>query len=320
MTSTNDAGPGATPAPHPGRAAQSAEATSLPAVSVVIPTHRRPELVRRAVHSVMRQTWQPHEILVVDDADDAGTRTAVSDMARQVRGRTARLRYVRNVDGGVSSSRNRGAAMARGCVIALLDDDDYWDRNYLENAIGRLVTTGADAVVTWRADGAEGSMRSYRQPKPGLTAGEVVATNPGVVGSNICVYRSVYRRLRGFDENLPVSNDIDFFVRFLQSGFRYCVVDERLVRVGNVDGPRLIDADQRRVDGMRYYYHKHYALFRSWGHVEMRRKILRTTLRMRRAALPRGCRRTVYTLGTIVLARPRGVNGFRRLLALLKDL
>ena len=71
---------------------------------------------------------------------------------------------------------------------------------------------------------------------------------------------------------------------------------------------------------MRDYYHKHYGLFTPLGHLEMRRKITRTTLRMRRAALPRGGRRMVYTLGTIALARPRGVNGFRRLLALLKDL
>jgi len=319
VSSTNATDSGAMSAPRecPGRLAA---LTSLATVSVVIPTHRRPELVRRAVDSVMRQSWQPAEVLVVDDADDAGTRTAVADIAPEMHGSTARLRYVSNRDGGVSSSRNRGAAIARGSIIALLDDDDYWACDYLEHAIGQLVTSGADAVVTWRADGAEGSLRSYRQPRPGLTAGEVVATNPGVVGSNICVYRSVYRKLGGFDENLPVSNDIDFFVRFLQAGFRYCVVEKRLVLVGNVTGPRLIDADQRRVDGMRDYYHKHYELFTPLGHLEMRRKIIRTTLRMRRAALPRGGRRMVYTLGTIALARPRGVNGFRRLLALLKDL
>lgn len=288
-------------------------------ISVVIPTHRRPALLDRAVTSVLHQTLPASEVLVVDDADDPATRAVVDRLVRSRAGGD-RIRYVANVDGaGASSSRNLGAAVAGGVVVALLDDDDHWAPGYLAAAVGRLAASGADAVITWRTDGSGTSLRPFRNPPEGLTAGRVIARNPGVVGSNICVRRDVFHRLDGFDEALPVSNDLDFFVRFLQHGHRYVVVDRPLVVVGDPGGSRLIDADQRRVRGLQAYLRKHRAAMGPLQRLELRRRIARVGMRAHHDALPRGWRRTLCKAGVLLFSRPQGRGGMRRAMRLLRD-
>lgn len=287
-------------------------------VSVVIPTHRRPRLLEQAVTSVLRQTVSPDEVIVVDDADDAATRAVVDRLVHSPAG-ADRLKYVVNRDrGGASSSRNLGAAVAGGGVIALLDDDDEWKPGYLDAAVGRLVATGADAVVTWRS-GSETSLRPFLNPPEGLTASQVITRNPGVVGSNICVRREVLHRLDGFDEALPVSNDLDFFVRFLQRGYRYVVVERPLVIVGDPGGSRLIDADRRRMCGLQAYLRKHHAAMRPLQRMELRRRIARVGMRAHHDALPRGWRRALCKAGVLLLSRPQGRGGVWRAMRLLRD-
>jgi glycosyltransferase involved in cell wall biosynthesis len=90
-------------------------------ISVVIPTHRRPHVIARAVRSVLRQTYRNLEVIVVIDGMDDGTRAAVNalndDRTRVIE--TGRSR-------GPASARNFGVQYAAGKYVALLDDDDEW--------------------------------------------------------------------------------------------------------------------------------------------------------------------------------------------------
>ena len=92
-----------------------------PLVSVVIPTTSRPELVTRAVHSVLTQTIEEIEILVVVDGPDEATHAALAAIA------DPRLRIIALPEsGGAPNARNVGVAQARAPWTALLDDDDEW--------------------------------------------------------------------------------------------------------------------------------------------------------------------------------------------------
>ena len=288
-----------------------------PSVSVIVPTHRRPELLRRALDAAVQQTRAPAEIVVVDDADDVRSRDVVRSVAAHC---SFPIRYIGYRGGsGVSMSRNIGVRESSGSAIALLDDDDYWDPQYLSNATQRLRDRQIDAVVTWRAGGLEGSLRDYRNPPERLTTRQVVASNPGVVGSNIVVRRAALVAIGGFDEMLPVSNDIDFFVRFLASGHGYAVIDAPLVFVGNARGPRLIDADPRRIAGMTRYLAKHGATMTRMQRLDYRRRILRVRLRMRRDLAAVRWRRILYTLGILALSKPEGRKDVQRVLALVRS-
>lgn len=96
-------------------------------ISVIIPTYRRPVLVKRAVESALAQTYADIEVVVVIDGTDDGTR----DVINRLNDRRARvLETGRNA--GPANARNVGVSNATGKYIALLDDDDEWTVDRLQ--------------------------------------------------------------------------------------------------------------------------------------------------------------------------------------------
>jgi glycosyltransferase involved in cell wall biosynthesis len=94
--------------------------------SVIIPTHNRPDALRRAVESVCRQSFADFELIVVDDGCDEPVSQVLGALMDP---RVTVLRQDRA--GGVSSARNAGIARARGRLVCFLDDDDLFHRDYL---------------------------------------------------------------------------------------------------------------------------------------------------------------------------------------------
>lgn len=94
-------------------------------ISIVIPTYNRSEWVGNAIESVLSQTAQPGEIIVVDDGSSDDTGQVVSEFSEHVR-------YVRQDNGGVSVARNTGLEESTGAFVAFLDDDDVYESTALE--------------------------------------------------------------------------------------------------------------------------------------------------------------------------------------------
>jgi glycosyltransferase involved in cell wall biosynthesis len=88
-------------------------------VSVVIPTYNRAYILGQAIESVLQQTYQPVEVVVIDDGSTDDTRRVVESFGPPVR-------YFYQPNAGVSSARNYGLREARGEFVALLDSDDRW--------------------------------------------------------------------------------------------------------------------------------------------------------------------------------------------------
>ena len=88
----------------------------MESVNVVIPTFNREKTIRRAIESVLNQTYTNLEILVIDDGSSDGTKEEVDKIA---------VRYVPlEKNGGASNARNQGAKLASGKWIAFQDSDD----------------------------------------------------------------------------------------------------------------------------------------------------------------------------------------------------
>jgi glycosyltransferase involved in cell wall biosynthesis len=112
----------------------------MPKVSVIIPTCNRPELLKRAIRSVLEQTFQDFEIIVVDD----GMKVRAEESVREIN--DPRIRYIRNeVSLGGGGTRNRGIDEARGEYVAFLDDDDEWLPEKLQKQAEAL--DGSSSVV-----------------------------------------------------------------------------------------------------------------------------------------------------------------------------
>jgi glycosyltransferase involved in cell wall biosynthesis len=96
-----------------------------PKISVIIPTYNRAHCVNDAIDSVLSQSFQDIEVIVVDDGSTDGT-------SEVLRAYEDRLKVIRQSNGGVSAARNNGIRAARAEWIAFLDSDDTWEKNKLK--------------------------------------------------------------------------------------------------------------------------------------------------------------------------------------------
>lgn len=118
-----------------------AEKQQEPVVSVVMPVYQGREHLASAIESVLAQTFEQLELLVVDDGSTDGS----SGIARTYVERDARVRYLQQENAGQGAARNAGIGVARGEAVAFLDQDDLW----LPNKLARQLPLLDDAAVVY---------------------------------------------------------------------------------------------------------------------------------------------------------------------------
>lgn len=112
-------------------------------VSVIIPTYNRGATIERAILSVLEQTYQDFEIIIVDDNSNDNTEEVVKKINDN------RIKYIRNnINKGANESRNIGVAEAKGEYIAFQDSDDEWMKEKLEIQLKALAETNSDVVAS----------------------------------------------------------------------------------------------------------------------------------------------------------------------------
>jgi glycosyltransferase involved in cell wall biosynthesis len=119
-------------------------------VSVIVPTYNRAYCLARALDSILCQTYEALEVVVIDDGSTDNTRELVSSRYAH----DARVRYFYEENRGVTAARNQGIKLSRGDYVAFLDSDDTWERWKLELQVACLrhcpeigmVWTDMDAV------------------------------------------------------------------------------------------------------------------------------------------------------------------------------
>lgn len=198
-------------------------------VSVIIPTYNRRELVRRAIGTVLAQTRDVEEIVVVDDGSTDGTREALAQAFGD------RIRYVYQPNGGVSAARNHGLRIARGRFLALLDSDDEWMPQKTQCQVEWLLQRPDFGMVVcdvMRTNSAGEPIDRFRRREQLPVDGDVLAwvlLNPALAPASAMMRREVYETVGGFDESLPTGEDLDFHLR-VAARWPIGVVDEELVR------------------------------------------------------------------------------------------
>lgn len=178
-----------------------------PELSIVIPTKDRPDLLRRALASVEKQSFRDFEIVVIDDGDGRGTRAA-EELGLDG------LQALQTGGSGQVPARNLGVAAARGQRIAFLDDDDWWDDpghlaamlagaepSCLLYASGRIVAEGE------RPDaGSEFVFEAHADAN-------AIRRDNRLLVSGVIYPRALHENLGPFDESLPYYWDWDWYLR-----------------------------------------------------------------------------------------------------------
>jgi glycosyltransferase involved in cell wall biosynthesis len=198
-------------------------------ISVIIATYDRARMLREAVESVLAQTFQPLEIILVPNGASAETKATVDDLCR-------RHQLVRKVETarGLTLARNAGLAAARGHWIAFLDDDDLWLPEKLATQIEAATTTGADVIGYSRISFNElGDIAGSRPlpPPTDMPLRDAILLRRYHLAIPSLIRADALKSIGGFDEKLSAvsGEDLDMCWR-LALNHSFYHVDKVLVR------------------------------------------------------------------------------------------
>ncbi len=193
-----------------------------PTITTVIPTYRRPGLLRRAILSVLAQTWPDFEVHVFDDASEDDTK----DLVAQFIERDSRVRYFCNARNlGMMPNAAQALASVRSPFFTILNDDDFLAPDFFQTAMESFERWPAAAVfvgrlIYWDVEIPERTRSYYSWTKeefiqPPNVAVDVMSTDQNHTWTSMMFRREVYAGVGGHDPEYPYLDDLDFLLRVL---------------------------------------------------------------------------------------------------------
>ena len=244
-------------------------------VSVVVPTYERAEELPDTIDSVLAQTHEELELLVVDDASTDHTAEVVRSYD------DPRVEYIRHEENrGGSAARNTGIEAAEGEYVAFLDSDDEWLPKKLERQLSLLRSRGSDWIAAYcdvqppedgdtsRLAWAIGSMLGSEPPRHreggDVLIGEVLTDRLHTsAGSTLIVETDVAVDIGGFDESFERFQDTEFLVRVLERGKLAYLPEELVLR--DPSGHPSPEATERALQQVRESFDDHIELLEEQG-------------------------------------------------------
>ncbi len=232
----------------------------VPTVSVIIPTYNRAYLVGRSIQSVLNQTYQDFELIVVDDASTDGT----EDVVRSFNDK--RIRYLKHdKNKGGAAARNTGIIAARGEYIAFQDSDDEWVPEKLEKQMKAMKTVSPVVGVVYT-----GFYRLQGDKKTYIPSSKVIKKEGDILSSLIkknfvttqamVVKRECLEKAGLFDEDLPRFQDWELCIR-ISKHYHFKLIDEPLVILYHQ--PVSISTNQKAlIEARKLILHKHFDIIK----------------------------------------------------------
>src|SRR5262245_21491341 len=230
--------------------------TTNPTVSVVIPCYNLGSYVDQAVQSVLDQTFQDFEIIIIDDGStDPVTRHLFTSYRRP------KTRILRTLNQGLAKARNLGIEEARGCYISCLDADDLFEPDFLRRTVEVLETNTSFAFAScW--------LKSFGEPNCECSS---TCDFPWLlVGNTVCTAaltrRDALAEVGGFDAGMPVAGyeDWDLAISLVEQGLPGTVIPEYLfryrIRKGSMSSSCTAPGNHALL--MRYLVEKHAESYR----------------------------------------------------------
>jgi glycosyltransferase involved in cell wall biosynthesis len=191
-----------------------------PAVSVIIPAYGVAPYIAEALDSVLAQTYDDFELIVVNDG--CPDTTALEAALRPY---LDRIVYVKKENGGVSSARNAGIRTARAPLIALLDGDDAWTPDYLAVQTDFLRQHPQTDIVysngvVFGDSRLAGRLAMDLSPSHGEVNFESLVTCRCSVMTSVVARKAAVLAVGGWDESLQRAEDFELWVRAVHAGMK----------------------------------------------------------------------------------------------------
>ncbi|MBS1759487.1 MAG: glycosyltransferase [Bacteroidetes bacterium] len=203
---------------------------SSPLVSVIIPVYNAEKYIEQTIRSVLNQTFQDFEIIVLND----GSTDSSLSLIKKISLKDPRIVLIDKNNTGACSTKNYGVSIAKGQFIAFLDADDIWENTNLQKKIDLLIGTGKKWVFSNLAyideNGAQLSILRHHLSVNNLLDRLLLWRAEDVIpgpSSNIIVCRELFYEGIKFDENIFSTEDRDMCIQ-LAKRFLPAFIDEPL--------------------------------------------------------------------------------------------
>ncbi|EMA45045.1 Glycosyltransferase, family 2 [Halococcus morrhuae DSM 1307] len=282
-------------------------------VSAILPTYNRADYVSGAIDTVLKQSHDEIEVVVVDDGstDDTTERLAAYEDDDRVR-----VRH-NEENRGISASMNRAAELADGEFVCVLNDDDRWHEEKVEKQLAAFERANDEVGVVYTGGvvkQGERVVRVYRPERRGDIYPDVIARF-GLHPHSSHMLRAECFELGGFDSDFPRGVDWDHCIRLAQE-YEFEYVDERLVeRIFHTDN--ISQQLTHGVEVNRMIWEKYREEIES--HPDIERRLREKQCRAHaRVALERGQRRRAFAYARRAMGYERSAeSAFIMLFALL---
>ena len=229
-----------------------------PEVSVVIPTYNRAESIGDFIASVLNQTFQNYEIIIVNDGSTDETEIQISKFS------DARIKLISHqINKGAPAARNTGIRTSQGEFIAFLDSDDRWlpeklqiQTDYLKNS----PKIGSCSTGYYKYKPEIGFIASKPENPGANWLKHLLTTMDLSFGTTLLVRKICFDKSGLFDENFPRHEDWDWVLSYLKY-YKHHVIEQPLVEIirsSGVDPEKIEIANKMLLD-------KHYAQFYQFG-------------------------------------------------------
>lgn len=217
-----------------------------PLVSVIIPTYNRTKVICRAIDSVLNQTYQNWELIIVDDGSTDATKKKITPYLKN-----KKIKYFKKKHSGVSASRNFGLKKAKGAYISFLDSDDEYLNNRLEKQLHFMIYKNAlfslsKAKFCIENDSLTTPKGYILLRKHYLENYQDISNIP--VSATLMMYKKTVFKTTEFDRKIQGPDDLDFLLQILKKAKILFVSDflniinksKKIKRVSNDQSTKII--------------------------------------------------------------------------------
>ena len=195
-----------------------------PKVSVIVPTYNRADRLERALNSIVSQTYQDFELIVVDDGSTDKTYQLMKSFPK------AQYFYIKK-NSGVSKARNVGLAFAKGELICFLDSDDLWKEKKIQIQSLWLENNKDSQICYTDEIWVRNGVRVNPMNRHRKYSGDIFRHCLGlciVSPSSVMIRAKLFDEIGNFDESLPACEDYDLWLR-IASKYAFHFIEEPLI-------------------------------------------------------------------------------------------
>jgi len=197
--------------------------TAKPLISIVMPVFNGESFLAEAIESVLAQSYQNFELIVVDD----GSTDLSAHIVQSFRAQSTKIQLLKQVNQGVTAARNRGILAGTGSYVAFLDQDDVWMPTALHY---HLEANDEDPNLGYTLSHLECFLAENCQLPAWFGIQSVGVPQVGYMPGTLMAKRVVFDELGLFEQQYTVSSDADWFARAHDSKVKIGIVSQVTLR------------------------------------------------------------------------------------------